>query len=127
MGADVMIFDTDTAHRVPSRSNNGNPKPIVCRFVKHLAKKKECHESLQRCMLSNMYLSSVLSKDKPIYIMSNFNIDLLKPESCDYSHNFLLSLQSYSIFPVLDRPTGVYDNSAILIDNILVNRFECKL
>ena len=38
MGADVLISDTDTAHRVPSRKNNGKPKPIVCRFVRRLAK-----------------------------------------------------------------------------------------
>ena len=38
MGADVLISDIDTAHRVPSRKNNGKPKPIVCRFVRRLAK-----------------------------------------------------------------------------------------
>ena len=78
-----------------------------------------------------MYFDETLDKlsysDKPIYIiiiMSDFNIDLLKSESRDYSHNFLLSLQSYSFFPVLDKPTGVYDNSATLTDTIPVNRFD---
>ena len=28
-GADVSMFDIDTAHHVPSRNNNGKPKPIV--------------------------------------------------------------------------------------------------
>jgi len=37
-GAEVSIYDIDTAHRVPSRNNNGQPKPIVCRFVRRLAK-----------------------------------------------------------------------------------------
>ena len=36
-GADVSMYDTDTAHRVPSRNNNGKPKPIVCRIVQRLA------------------------------------------------------------------------------------------
>ena len=33
-----LIFEVDTAHCVPSRSNNEKPKPIVCRFVRRLAK-----------------------------------------------------------------------------------------
>ena len=59
--------------------------------------------------------------------MGDFNIDLLKSETCDFSHNFLLSMQSYSFFPVIDKPTRIYNNSATLIDNILVNRIDLKL
>jgi len=51
----------------------------------------------------------------------------LKSETCDFSHNFLLSLQSYSFFPRIDKPTRVYNNSATLIDNIFVNRIDSKL
>lgn len=61
------------------------------------------------------------SSGKPIYIIGDFNIDLLKAESCNYAHNFLLSLQSYSFMPLIDKPTRVYSNSATLIDNILSN------
>jgi len=59
--------------------------------------------------------------EKTVYIAGDFNIDLLKSESCNYAHNFLLSLQSYSFIPLIDKPTRVYENSATLIDNILVN------
>jgi len=59
--------------------------------------------------------------DKPVYIAGDFNIDLLKSESWNYAHNSLLSLQSYSFIPLIDKPTCVYGNSATLIDNILVN------
>lgn len=38
MGANVTVNDIDTVHRVPSRNSNGKPKPIVCRFVRRLAK-----------------------------------------------------------------------------------------
>ena len=61
------------------------------------------------------------ASNKPVYIAGDFNIDLLKSESCNYAHNFLLSLQSYSFIPLIDKPTRVYGNSATLIDNILVN------
>ena len=39
MGENISIQDIDTAHRVPQRNNAGNPKPIVCRFVRWLVKK----------------------------------------------------------------------------------------
>ena len=32
MGADVLMYDIDTAHRVPCRSNNDRPKPIACKL-----------------------------------------------------------------------------------------------
>ena len=38
MGENISIQDIDTAHRVPQRNNAGNPKPIVCRFVRRLVK-----------------------------------------------------------------------------------------
>ena len=56
--------------------------------------------------------------------MGDFNVNLLIAESCKYSHNFLLSLQSYSFIPTIDKPTRVYGNSATLIDNILVNNVK---
>ena len=59
--------------------------------------------------------------------MVDFNIDLLKSENSVYSHNFLLSMQSYSFLPVIHKPTRVYNKSATLIDNILVNRIDYKL
>ena len=38
MGENISIQRIDTAHCVPQRNNAGNPKPIVCRFVRRLAK-----------------------------------------------------------------------------------------
>ena len=45
-------------------------------------------------------LEKFATKDKPVYIMGDFNIDLLKSP---YSHNFLSSLQSYHLHPTIDR------------------------
>lgn len=74
-----------------------------------------------------MTLEKRSSPNKVVYFMDDFNIDLLKSEISDLSHNFLLSLQSYSFFPVIDKPTRVYNNSATLMDNILVNRSDHKI
>lgn len=38
IGADISIYDIDTAHRVPSRKQDGKPNPIICKFVRRLAK-----------------------------------------------------------------------------------------
>ena len=38
MGENISIQDIDTAHRVPQRNIAGNPKPIVCRFVRRLVR-----------------------------------------------------------------------------------------
>ena len=55
--------------------------------------------------------------------MGDFNINPLGVKKCNYVHNFLLSLQSFSFIPTIDKPTRVHNNSARLIDNILLNRF----
>ena len=61
-----------------------------------------------------MTLEKRSSPNKVVYFMDDFNIDLFKSEISDLSQNFLLSLQSYSFFPVIDKPTRVYNNSATL-------------
>ena len=61
------------------------------------------------------------SKNKTIFLLGDFNIDLLKAGVNNYSHNFLLALQSSFMIPTIDKPTRVYNNSATLIDNIFTN------
>ena len=58
---------------------------------------------------------------------SDFNINLLAIETCNYAHKFLLSLQSYSLIPTVDKPNRVYNDSATLIDNIFVNKLDSKI
>ena len=59
--------------------------------------------------------------------MGDFNIDLLKAETNGFSHDFLLSMQSYSFLALIDKPSRVYNNSATLIDNRIVNRLDGNL
>ena len=40
MGAEVSIFDIDIAHRVSTRKESEGPKPVICKFVRRLAKGK---------------------------------------------------------------------------------------
>ena len=65
-----------------------------------------------------------MSQNPHFLSTGDFNVNLLAVETCNYAHNFLLSLQSFSLIPTIDKPTRVYNNSATLIDNILINKFD---
>ena len=60
MGAEVFLSDIDIAHRVPSRQQNGAPKPVICKFVRRLAKASvmETRQSASQVNPSNGGLSA---------------------------------------------------------------------
>ena len=59
--------------------------------------------------------------------MDDFNINLLHAETSCCAYNFLLSLQSFSFIPTINKPMHVYNNSATLINNILTNKVDVKI
>ena len=69
-------------------------------------------------------IEKLTSTGKQLYIVGDFNIDLLNFETSRYSHDFLLALQSCYLIPTINKPTRVRNNSATLIDNIFVNNPE---
>ena len=63
-----------------------------------------------------------LDKNKyNVFIMGDFNIDLLQYESNSYANDFINSVISHSFLPYIHQPTRVTDHSATVIDNILSN------
>ena len=55
--------------------------------------------------------------------MGDFNIDLLKLESCDYSSRF--TEQFFTPFvPLVTKPTRITSHSSSLIDNIFTNKID---
>ena len=56
--------------------------------------------------------------------MGDFNIDLLKSESCDYSNQFIEQLFTSSFLPVINKPTRITHLTATLIDNIFTNNIN---
>ena len=68
-------------------------------------------------------LEKFISTGKNVCVMGDFNLCLLKSEISEFSHNFLLSLQSCYLIPTIDKPSQVRSNSASLIDN---NNYICK-
>ena len=59
--------------------------------------------------------------------MGDFNINVLHVETSCYAQDFLLSLQSFSSIPTIDKPTRVYNTSATLTDNILTNKVDVEI
>ena len=72
----------------------------------------------------NKILSKVDKSNKVTYFMGDFNIDLLKSESCDFSNRFSEQFSTSSFFPLITRPTRITEHTATLIDNIFTNDLE---
>jgi exonuclease III len=70
----------------------------------------------------NLLLAILQAKTKDIYIMGDFNIDLLKAQDHRTTLNFLDTMSSYHFLPVITQPTRITLNTATLIDNFFTNR-----
>ena len=56
----------------------------------------------------------------PVYILGDFNLDVID-QSCSTTKNFVDSLLSFNLVPVIKRPTRVTLTSATLLDQIWTN------
>ena len=56
--------------------------------------------------------------------MGDFNVDLLKSESCDFASRFLEQLLTSSYIPLILKATRIKQHTASLIDNIFTNDIE---
>ena len=77
----------------------------------------------------NNFIDSILTKatrnQKIIYLMGDFNINLLNEDFHAPTNDFLNVLSSYSLYPSITKPTRITSKSATLIDNIFTNS-RCK-
>ena len=73
----------------------------------------------------NDYLNSLLIKTKAekklLYILADFNINLLNADTHGATQDFLDIMYSNSLLPNITKPTRVTQRSATLIDNIFSN------
>mgnify|MGYP001795591156 FL=1 len=78
------------------------------------------------------YLKPLLSKlqrehKKKIYILGDFNIDLLQADTHEASNSFLQEMEGNSLIPQITIPTRLTPRSKTLIDNIFTNSVHPKL
>ena len=72
-------------------------------------------------------IEKMSSSGKPIYLMGDFNINLLRYETCNHAQNFIHSMQSFNLTSTIDKATRVYNGSATHIDNIFVSKLDNKI
>ena len=68
-------------------------------------------------------LSIVKSENKLMYLMGDYNVNLLNIDNHMLTSEFLEMFYSNSFLPVINKPARVTCNSATLIDNIYCNNF----
>ena len=99
--------------------STGKPNTIVMCLYRHP------HMDLRE--FNTMYddlLSKIQRENKQIYIMGDFNIDLLKSHINNDADTFLQQNLSSNLKPLIVRPTRLTPTSKTLIDNIFTNYHE---
>ena len=69
----------------------------------------------------NASLEKIFLEKQLVYIMGDYNIDLLKYNSLQCIDDFIKLMYNNSIRPLIDKPTRICKKSVTLIDNILTN------
>ena len=75
--------------------------------------------------LFNDYIADILKaikhENKLMYLLGDYNVDLLNVDKHSLTSEFLEHLYTYFCYPIINTPTRVSNNSATLIDNIFSN------
>ncbi len=71
------------------------------------------------CMLDKLTKSG-----RHVYLVGDYNIDLLKADSHPSTVEFINTMFSSSFIPLINRPTRVTDSTASIIDNIFTNHHD---
>ena len=66
-------------------------------------------------------ISSLTKKNNDVFILGDFNIDLLKVHDHSLTSNFFDIMSSNHFLPSITKPTRITSNTSTLIDNILSN------
>ena len=69
-------------------------------------------------------LDKLHKENKTIYIMGDYNINLLNSDTHSPTGHFLDLMYSNMLFPLLTRPTRVTAHSATLIDKIFYKQYK---
>ncbi len=59
--------------------------------------------------------------NKHVYLLGDYNLDLLKYNKHQPTSDFIDTMFSFSLIPLINRPTRITENSATIFDNIFTN------
>ena len=73
----------------------------------------------------NNLLNKLSKENKTVFLLGDFNIDLLNYDQHSLTNEFLDSLSSHMLLPHIVQPTRIRNNSKTLIDDIHSNVYIC--
>ncbi|XP_071950001.1 uncharacterized protein [Antedon mediterranea] len=74
-----------------------------------------------------LLIKNLTKENNKIFLLGDFNIDLLKFESDNNINDFVHCLFNNSLISLIHRPTRITEHSATLIDNIFTNDLESSV
>ena len=96
------------------------PKPII---VACIYRPPDSDISCFNEKMQNV-LEMLESEQKDIYILGEFNINLLNYGIHNKTNDFLDTMFSFNLYPLITKPTRITENKASLIDNIFTNTIQ---
>ena len=72
----------------------------------------------------NGILSNITKGGKTCYVAGDYNLDILHYSEHALTQEFVESLFSHMLFPLITKPTRITANLAALTDNIFTNQLE---
>ena len=89
------------------------------------------HPSMDLADFNSNYLNKLLEniskEQKSVYLLGDFNVNLLNYNEHNQTNEFLDSLASNSFIPLILQPTRITSHSNTLIDNIFSNVIELDI
>ena len=98
----------------------GSPKDVIIGTIYRPPKKPI---NLFTEELSKL-LSTLAKENKILYLMGDYNINLLNADSHIHTSEFIEMMYSFALMPIVNKPTRIHNVSASLIDNIYCNNIK---
>ena len=76
------------------------------------------------CNYFNKLLENISKEQKSVFLLGDFNVNLLNYNELNQTNEFLDSLASNSFISLILQPTRITSHSNTLIDNIFSNVFD---
>ena len=135
-GGSLLYISADLTYKTRNDLKMCKLKELESIFIEIISKKGKntiagCiykHPKLAIDEFDNHFLSPMLEKvsfeNKEVFLMGDFNIDLLNYESNQETADFLNKMHSNSLVPYITLPTRITPRSKTLIDNIFFNEIN---
>ena len=72
----------------------------------------------------NEVLDKITKENKLCYLMGDFNVNIMNYQTNNLTGEFLDSMYSNLLCPLINRPTRITSHTATLIDNIITNNID---